>query len=153
MSFSDAGKKIVEGVAAGLYEGAAIIMAGADVLVPVETGTLKRSGHIEDPVMDGESVSVTCGFGYGAGYEAVVAEEIADARSPQGLSSAEHGYGFWAHERVIIETYKGLPAKHAGEPVKHTPPTQAKFLAVPAEAFEPDFVPVLEQAVRARLRS
>lgn len=153
MSFTDAGQKIVEGVAAGLYEGAAIIMAGADVLVPVQYGTLKRSGQIEDPVETPDTISVTCGFGYGAAYDAVVAEEVADAKSPEGLDSAELGYGFWVHERVIIETYKGRPAKNAGKPVYHSPPTQAKFLSVPAKAFEPDFGPVLEQAIQAKLRS
>lgn len=153
MSFTEVGKKIEEGVAAGLYEGAQIIMAAADVLVPVQYGTLKRSGQIEDPVETGDGISVTCGFGYGAAYDAVVAEEVADAKSPEGLDSAELGYGFWVHERVIIETYKGAPAKNAGKPVYHAPPTQAKFLSVPAHAFAPDFGTVLEQAIKTRLRS
>lgn len=153
MSFTEAGKKIEEGVAAGLYEGAQIIMAAADVLVPVQYGTLKRSGQIEDPIVTDDTVSVTCGFGYGEEYEAAVAEEMADAKSAEGLQSSSLGYGYWVENRVIIETYRGAPARHAGKPVYHAPPTQALFMKVAAEAFAPDFTTVLYQVIQARLRS
>lgn len=144
MTFGDAGRKIVEGVAAGLYESGTVIMAESQVLVPVEYGTLKRSGRVEEPeVADGgDSMSVTVGYGYGGAYQARASVDNGDG----------HGYGFWVHERVIIETYRGAPAKHAGQPVHHDPPTQAKFLEVPAKAFEPEFPAVLQANVEARLR-
>lgn len=137
MSFTDAGRKIVEGIAAGLYEGGTIIMAQSDVLVPVETGTLKRSGRVEEPVLsaDGDGISVTVGYGYGVAYQDRAAgEDPGDA----------HGYGFWVHERVVTRD---------GKPVRHDPPTQAKFLEAPARAFAPEMGSVIEHNVKARLRS
>jgi hypothetical protein len=147
MSFTEAGRKIIEGVAAGLYEGGTIIMAQSQILVPVEFGTLKRSGHVEEPQLDdgGDRLTVTVGYGYGAAYAGRVAEQLAED------PDAEHAYGFWVHERVIVETYDGKPARHAGKPVFHKPPTQAKFLLVPARAFAPEFGAVLDAAVDARL--
>lgn len=150
MSFVDAGHRIIEGVSAGLYEGGNIIMAQSQVLVPVETGTLKRSGVVEEPEFadGGDSLSVTVGYGYGGAYEA-------DATAHDNYTSytepAYPGYGFWVHERVIVETYRGKPAKNAGKPVHHKPPTQAKFLLVPAKAFEPEFAPVIEANVKAKM--
>lgn len=152
MSFAEAGRKIIEGAEAGLYESGNIIMAQSQILVPVQYGTLKRSGRVEEPELGADSVTVTVGYGYGAGYAGKVEEEVAHAESPEGLTSAERGYGFWVHERVIIETYRGRPARNAGKKVRHAPPTQAKFLVVPAEAFKPEFGTVLREAIQARLR-
>ncbi|HKS90706.1 MAG TPA: hypothetical protein VJQ83_02165 [Tepidiformaceae bacterium] len=144
MSFTDAGTRIIEGVSAGLYEGGNIIMAQSQVLVPVDTGTLKRSGVVQEPEFSdgGDAVSVTVGYGYGGGYQARAAAEDPDDA---------HGYGFWVHERVIVETYRGRPAKNAGKPVSHRPPTQAKFLEVPAKAYAPEFAPVIEANVKAKM--
>ncbi len=132
MSFSDAGRKIVEGAAAGLYEAGTVIMANSQELVPVEHGTLKRSGHVEEPVYDGDHVSVTVGYGYGGEY---------DARVEAGDGGDGHGYGFWVHEVV----------ERNGHPVRHDPPTQAKFLEVPAEAMRPEVGAFVREGVRAKL--
>ena len=122
MSFADAGKKIVEGTAAGLYQGGTIIMGESQAIVPVEFGTLKRSGEVEQPKIEGDSISVTIGYGYGV--------EI----GPDGKVAI--GYALYVHE---IARYQ------------HAPPTTYKYLERPARAFEPELGTVIEQNVRARL--
>ena len=141
MSFAEAGRKVVEGAAAGLYQAGTVLMATSQQLVPVETGTLKRSGRVEEPVVSEDHVEVTVGYGYGGEYEGRATEN-----DPDG-----HGYGFWVHERVIVETYRGRPAKNAGKRVFHKPPTQAKFLKDPAVAIGPVLGEFVQEGVRARL--
>jgi hypothetical protein len=128
VSFAEAGKQIIEGTAAGLYESATIIMAESQPLVPVLTGTLKRSGHVEEPVIEGDTASVTLGYAYGVEYESTA----------QGDEETGPGYAIYVHE--ILEN-------------KHKPPTSAKFLEIPARAFEPELGPTIERNVRARLHS
>ena len=128
MSFSEAGRKIVEGAAAGLYEAGSVLMATAQQLVPVETGTLKRSGRVEEPHVDADSVSVTVGYAYGVEYETKAQGDGDEATGP--------GYGVYVHE---ITRYK------------HTPPTQAHFLSEPAKAMEPALGEFVQEGIRARL--
>lgn len=125
MSFADAGRKIIEGAAAGLYEAGTIIMAQSQMLVPVETGTLKRSGRVEEPVIDGDKVTVTVGYGYGGTEE-----------DPQ--------YGYWVEYREYTRR---------GEKVKHAPPTQAHYLSQPARQMEPELGAILEHNIDAKLNS
>lgn len=128
-AFSDTGAKILEGVAAGLYEGGTIVMAESQRLVPVETGVLKNSGVVNEPVVEGDAIVVEVGYGYGDAYEAVAA-------SGEGIEGGP-GYAIYVHE--ILDN-------------RHDPPTQAKFLETPARALEPELGPVVDAAVRARLR-
>ena len=132
MSFTEAGAKIVEGASAGLYEAGTIIMANSQILVPVDTGTLKRSGRVEEPVVsgDGDAVTVTVGYAYGAEYEGRAQGDGDEAVGP--------GYGVYVHE--ILGN-------------KHKPPTQAKFLEVPAKAMEPEFGGILEHNINSRLHT
>lgn len=127
MSFADAGRKIVEGTAAGLYQAGTIVIAESEVLVPVEYGTLKRSARVEDPVVEGDSVSVTVGYGYGSEYAERVSAEDPDDTT---------GYAIYVHE---IARYK------------HAPPTQYKYLELPARAFEPELGPVVAASIKAKL--
>lgn len=124
MSFADAGRKIIEGTIAGLYEGGTVVMAESDAIVPVEFGTLKRSGVVEEPVLEGDSASVTVGYGYGT--------EV----GPDGETAA--GYAIYVHE---IARYK------------HAPPTTFKYLERPAAAFAPELGPTIERNVKAKLNS
>lgn len=131
------GRKIVEGAAAGLYTGGQVIMSQSQILVPVEFGVLKRSGRVEEPELsaDRDSISVTVGYGYGAAYQDRASEEDPGDR---------HGYGYWV-ERVIVRS--------SGRVVQHKPPTQARFLEVPAKAFAPEFEGVLAEEIKRRVRS
>lgn len=130
MSFADAGRKIEEGVAAGLYTAGTTLMAMSQVLVPVETGTLKRSGRVEEPVVEADSVSVTVGYGYGEAYPAKAQGDGDEMVGPR--------YAIYVHE--ILRN-------------KHKPPTQAKFLETPAVAIAPALGEFIQEGVRARLHS
>lgn len=130
MSFAEAGKQIIEGTLAGLYEAGTAIMAESQPLVPVETATLKRSGHVEEPVLEGDSAFVTIGYGYGTEYET----------KAQGDGDEEVGPGYAIYVHEILEN-------------KHATPTQAKFLETPARAYEPELGPTIKRNVKARLES
>lgn len=125
MSFQTAGAKIVEGVSAGLYQAGVAVMVAADVLVPVETATLKRSGRVEEPVIEGDSIVATVGFGYG------------EALNPQTHEPAA-GYAKWVELR---------------EDTRHKPPTQAHFLGDSARAIGPHVGEFIKAAVDERLHS
>ena len=129
MSFAEAGRRIEEGVAAGLYTAGTTLMAMSQQIVPVETGTLKRSGRVEDPVTDADSVSVTVGYGYGG--------EVAARGGGDG-----HSYGFWVEVREFTSN---------GKRVYHKPPTQAHYLGDPAKAIAPALGEFVQEGVRARM--
>lgn len=123
MSFAEAGREVIEGAAAGLYQAGTVLMATSQAIVPVDTGTLKRSGDVEQPVVDGDSVSVTVGYGYG-GVE------------------GDRGYGFWVEVREYTES---------GKKVFHKPPTQAHYLSDPVKAIGPELGNFVQEGIRARM--
>lgn len=127
MSFVDAGAKVIEGAAAGLYQAGTVVMATSQQLVPVDTGTLKRSGRVEEPVVSEDRVEVTVGYGYGEAYPIKAAGDGDEVVGP--------GYGVYVHE--ILRN-------------KHKPPTQAKFLEVPAKAMGPELGSFVAEGIRAR---
>lgn len=129
MSFAEAGRAVVEGAAAGLYQAGSVLMATSQQLVPVETGTLKRSGRVEEPVETADSVSVTVGYGYGGEVEA------------RGGGDG-HSYGFWVEVREFTAQ---------GKRVYHKPPTQAHYLEDPAKALAPNLGNFVQEGIRARL--
>lgn len=62
---------------AALYQEAEVEMTEAKARTPVDTGTLRDSGHVQAPVEDADSVSVTMGFGgAAAGYAIIVHEDV-----------------------------------------------------------------------------
>lgn len=123
MSFEHVGAKVIEGVSAGLYSCGTSIMATSQALVPVDTGTLKRSGEVEQPIVDGHSVSVTLGFGYGQTENPKTGEMVT-------------GYAKWVELR---------------DDAMHKPPTQAHFLRDAAQAFAPELPAFIEEGVRMKL--
>jgi hypothetical protein len=125
VSFAEAGNKVIEGAAAGLYQAGTVLMATSQQLVPVDTGTLKRSGHVEEPVYMGDHVEITVGYGYGAEYPAKAENE--DSR---------HGYAFWVEVR---------------DELKHKPPTQARYLGTAAKAIEPVLGEFVQEGIRVRM--
>lgn len=52
------------------------IMAESKQLVPVDTGTLMNSGHVQAPVRDGDRMSVTLGYGGAAAEYAIPVHEL-----------------------------------------------------------------------------
>ena len=125
MSFADAGRKVIEGASAGLYQAGTVLMATSQAIVPVDTGTLKRSGHVEEPVYTGDHVEITVGYGYGQEYP----EKAANGDS-------RHGYAYWVEVR---------------EELKHKPPTQARYLSTAAKAIEPALGEFVQEGIRARM--
>lgn len=125
MSFSSVGRQVIEGVSAGLYEAGTILMGESQILVPVEFGVLKRSGQVEEPVVEGDSVSVTVGYGYGNEVNPETGDEAV-------------GYAKWVEVR---------------DDLKHKPPTQAHYLGEPAKAMGAELPGIIEYNVQARLRS
>ncbi len=49
--------------AAAMYQEAEVIMAEAKSLTPVDTGALRASGHVNEPDVSENEVTVTMGFG------------------------------------------------------------------------------------------
>lgn len=81
----------VEKIAGQLFREAEAIMAAADPLIPVapDGGTLKASGHVQLPVVDGNEVSVTMGFGGAASAYAEAIHEHPSPASPPSWSGKE----------------------------------------------------------------
>lgn len=123
MSFAAAGRAIINGAAAGLYKAGTEIIAESDAVVPVEFGTLKRSARVEEPVVEGDSMTVTIGYGFGT------------ETGPDGEMAS--GYAIYVHE--IARN-------------KHAPPTMYKFLEIPARAFEPELGAVVTDEIKRHAR-
>lgn len=123
MSFLAAGEKVVAGIGAGLYAAGTAIMADSQALVPVDTGTLKRSGQVEEPVLEGDSMSVTLGYAYGQSENPKTGEPVT-------------GYAIYVEMR---------------DDVTHTPPTQAHFLQQAADAHHDDLPLFIQEGVKMKL--
>ena len=131
MTFEEAGKRIIEGASAGMYEAGTIIMANSQILVPVDTGTLKRSGEVTMPELsdDGDSLSSIVGYAYGNEINPESGEPVT-------------GYAKWVEVREFTRT---------GKKVRHKPPTQAHFLRDAARAVEPEYEGIIEANIKMRM--
>jgi hypothetical protein len=79
------GPKAQQVSGAALYQEAELIMADSkEFYVPVDTGTLKNSGHVQQPEIEGATVSVTMGYGGAAEDYAIVQHERLEFRHPVG---------------------------------------------------------------------
>lgn len=67
-----------------LFRQGTAIMTEAKEQTPVDTGVLKASGHVEEPIISGSQVSVQLGFGGVAGEYAVIVHENLNAAHPTG---------------------------------------------------------------------
>ncbi len=77
-------QSIPQQVAAALYQEAEIEMTEAKARTPVDTGTLRDSGHVNLPQLVGGEVSVTMGFGGAASAYAVIVHEDLEAIHTSG---------------------------------------------------------------------
>lgn len=69
------GKDGVKALKQGLHEEAQIIMRNSQKIVPVDSGTLRRSGQVNNPVEEGSRISVTLGYGGAAKAYALIQHE------------------------------------------------------------------------------
>ena len=99
-----------------------MVMEESQVQVPVDTGTLKSSASVEEPVHSLAEISVTLGYGIG---------DKGSLINPKTGRTVEQ-YAVDVHE--ITDVF-------------HATPTKAKFLEDPANEFETQLGPVLEQSI------
>lgn len=71
--------KFPDKVGAAMYQEAQIEMTEAKRRVPVDTGTLRASGFVNDPERHGRQVTVTLGFGGAAEEYALIVHEDLEA--------------------------------------------------------------------------
>lgn len=75
----DAGKAR-HGIAVELYQFAEEVMAASKEVVPLDTGNLMNTGHVQLPVDSGREISVTLGYGGPAANYALAVHENLDPR-------------------------------------------------------------------------
>lgn len=107
MSFEEAGREIIAGLMAGMYQAEIDIMYVSQAEVPVDTGTLRASGRALEPELIGDTVVGTIGYGYG--------EQV----NPKTGELASQ-YAVPVHERLDVS---------------HAAPTKAMFLRDPVDAY------------------
>ena len=81
---ANAGKTAPRLLAGGIFVEAEGIMARSRPLVPVDTGTLRASGHVQTPDLTLSGASVEFGYGGAASAYAVVQHERLDFAHPSG---------------------------------------------------------------------
>ena len=114
------GRELEPHVAGALHELAEETMTEAKRLTPVDEGVLRASGHVRPPVTEGETVTVTMGFGGPAG-------------SGEG-QTRDVGYAVYVHEDLNAHHTVG----------------QAKFLEVPINRVRSAFGRLVAEKIRAR---
>jgi hypothetical protein len=115
-----------EAVGRGVYGFAEQVMTRAKELCPVDTGTLRSSGHVADPKGTGSAVELTLGFGGPAG-----------SGNHGGQTNARDcGYADYVHEDLAAHHKVG----------------QAKFLESPLTEAEPQLSEQVEQEIDDEIR-
>lgn len=94
------GKKGEAALEAALYQEALEVMADSKREVPVDTGTLRSTGHVEKPSKKMGSVSVTMKYGGPAAKYALKVHETHATKSKY-------------LERPFLQSLRGLPARLA----------------------------------------
>lgn len=105
-------REVPEAVAVGLYLEAEAIMAKSIREVPVDTGRLRATGFVQEPVIRGTGVTVM--MGYGTNY-AVYVHENTTARHTVGkakflqhpLEAAAEGFGSRVAKRAAQALIRG----------------------------------------------
>lgn len=101
-------------VPAALYYEANVIMTESKKRCPrsPDGGTLRASGHVQDPVVQGKRISVTMGYGGAASDYAVAVHEHLSEHSPPS----------WRHKEDIDWTIPGTGPKYLEGPIKEAVP-------------------------------
>jgi len=76
--------KFPDEVARALFQEASIEMTEAKRRTPWDTGVLKASGYVQEPVRQGKKISVTLGFGGAAEGYALIVHENLESYHPHG---------------------------------------------------------------------
>jgi hypothetical protein len=118
-------KALPNAVGRGMYGFSEQVMTRAKELCPVDTGTLKSSGHVAAPKANGRDIEIVLGFGGPAGS------------GNQGeTNSKDCGYADYVHEN--------LAARHENG--------QAKFLESPLVQAAPQMAEQVQNEVDAEIK-
>jgi hypothetical protein len=129
--------KVISGVGAALFVEGEKIMAASKPLVPVVTGTLRASGHVQPPQKELGTVFVELGYGGASADYAAKVHENPRAGKTRGVSP------------------RGIPYKRSktGKPTWSTHGQgQWKYLETPFKAAAPGLPKRIEGFVSAKLR-
>lgn len=100
------GKQALPEAGKALYAEAELIMTDSKKQCPVDTGTLRSTGYVEQPEASGDQVTVQMGYGGPA--------------AP---------YAIWVHERLDLRHNPPTKAKFLEDPVKAAAPKLPARLA------------------------
>lgn len=96
----------VQATAAAMYqEGEQIMTRSKRTFVPVDTGVLRGTGHVEEPVIQGGSIEVTMGYGGPAAPYALRQHEDLTFNHPVGQAKYL--------ERPALEAVRGMAGRLA----------------------------------------
>lgn len=99
--------QVLDEAARVLREEAETVMTASKELVPVDTGTLRSTGHVPPTIKEGNSVEVTMAYGGPAAKYAVHVHENIKA----GIHWSVPGTGPKYLERPYLAAIPGIPAK------------------------------------------
>lgn len=111
--FAQFGPMARTGLGLAIYDEAeGIIGLAKEKYVPVETGQLRASGHVNPPAQTADAVEVTFGFGNSAiAYAAIVHERV--YRS-DGVTPIHHPVGQAKYlEQAALDALPGMPERIA----------------------------------------
>lgn len=118
------GERTPQALATALYEEANVVMADSKTnYVPVDQGTLSNSGRVDLPKVEGQSISVTFGFGGPAAPYAIWVHENPRSGKTMGVSPTGKPYKQWARRG------------------------QWKYLETPLKKSAPDIADAMRQAL------
>ena len=100
------GAAAIPAAAKAFYQEAERIMTASKEIVPVDTGALRASGHVQLPEVSALNVSVTLGYGGPAAPYSVYVHENTMARHKEGQQAK-------FLERPMLEAAEGMEARLA----------------------------------------
>lgn len=112
------GERAKAELAAALYTEGEAIMGHSKPLVPVDTGALRSTGHVQPPKLEARTVRVTLGYGGPAGTDGVSAEG----------AGRYVGYALKVHEDLAARHRTGQ-AKYLEQPAREASAGMAERLA------------------------
>lgn len=108
------GDKLSGALAVALYEEATTIMTDSkENYVPVDQGTLRDSGHVQEPKLEGTTLLVELGYGGPAAPYALAVHENPRSGKTEGVSPSGRKYKHWAE--VGQYKYLEIPFKAAAK--------------------------------------
>ena len=96
------GEKVRDHIGTALYREAERIMTASKKQVPVDTGALRSTGHIREPEVSGNMVSVVLGYGGPAGAGL---KPRKGKRSKRVIDNV--GYAVYVHEKLNAKHHVG----------------------------------------------